>query len=343
MIRLLIDTCVWLDIAKDPELQPLLNVLDDLVQKQVISLIQPRIVLDEFQRNKKRVADDSCRSLSGVFKRVKDAVNKFGNPKNKHAILRHLNDVDHQIPLLGESVVESISKIERLMSASTILETSNDIKIRAAQRAIDRRAPFHRGKNEIGDAIILEIYADCLQSKDAKGVRFAFVTHNKDDFSDPFGDKRVPHPDISPLFSRIKSLYFISLKDALRRINPSLVAEIRAEDEWQQDPRKLSEIHGALSELLDKVWYGRHGALAHSVESGRVKIVETKEYPAGKYDAKLIRRDIWDGARKAAKRVEKKYGVETLGPWNDFEWGMLSGKLSALRWVLGDDWDMLDT
>jgi hypothetical protein len=52
---------------------------------------------------------------------------------------------------------------------------------------------------------------------------------------------------------------------------------------------------------------------------------------------------VWKRAEEAARRKEKQCGLEELGPWDDFEWGMINGKLSALRWVLGDDWDMLDT
>ena len=79
------------------------------------------------------------------------------------------------------------------------------------------------------------------------------------------------------------------------------------------------------------------------IEAGEIKIVEKEIYPLRDHRDRTIQRDIWDGALKSAAKVEKKYGLENLGPWNDFEWGMINGKLSALRWVLGDEWDMLDT
>jgi hypothetical protein len=42
-------------------------------------------------------------------------------------------------------------------------------------------------------------------------------------------------------------------------------------------------------------------------------------------------------------RAAIEYAKKNLGPWDDFEWGMINGKLSALRWVLGDERDVLDT
>lgn len=94
-----------------------------------------------------------------------------------------------------------------------------------------------------------------------------------------------------------------------------------------ETPRSEKEIINAIDELFDKIWYDRHQLLKARVMSKKENI-----------DPK-----IWEGALRSAQKVEKHYGKKALGPWKDFEWGMINGKLSALRWVLGDNWDMLDT
>ena len=342
MFNLLIDTCVWLDLAKDSQQQPVLSVLEELIRQDKVSLILPRTIVDEFARNKERVIEESCRSLSGVLKRVKDAVNKFGEGKAKQITLDQLNDVDHKIPILGEAAVESIGRIEKLFKGSTIIELSDDIKLRAVQRGIDEKAPFHRQRNGINDAILIELYSNFISDKNIRGTRFAFITHNTKDFSHLTADNRFPHPDITACFSKVKSLYFTNLAQALRRVQPALVSDLMLEQEWTEEPRRLTEILQAMDELCDKIWYDRHQMLRYQVETGKIKIVE-KENWSIKDNARTIQRGIWEGAKKAAKQKEKKYGTKNLGPWTKFEWGMLNGKLSALRWMLGDEWDMLDT
>jgi hypothetical protein len=144
-------------------------------------------------------------------------------------------------------------------------------------------------------------------------------------------------------FSRIRSLYFITLGEALRRVRPQQFADLMIEQEWVEEPRRLTEIVNVIGELIDKVWYNRHQVRREMIDDGKIKLVEKETFPIKDHASRPIQRDIWEGALKSAARVEKKYGLENLGPWDDFEWGMINGKLSALRWVLGDEWDMLDT
>ena len=104
-----------------------------------------------------------------------------------------------------------------------------------------------------------------------------------------------------------------------------MLAEYEWEHTYLEASRQLSEILDAEHRLFQQVWYNRHCNLRSKVENSAV--LDT----------------VWAVAARAAKETEDQVGAEHLGPWDDFEWGMINGKLSALRWVLGDEWDMLDT
>jgi hypothetical protein len=343
MFKILIDTCVWLDLAKDYQQQPILSALEELIHQGEIEIILPRTIIDGFERNKLRIIEESSRSLSGTLKRVKEVVEKFGDPRQKQIVLSQLNDVDQRLPTLGEVAIDTVSRIEKLFSNTPIIEISDSVKVRATQRAIEKRAPFHRQRNGIDDAILIEVYSDVVKAKATARSRFAFISHNTKDFSHPNASNKIAHPDIADCFSQIRSLYFITLSDALHRINPEQFDECMNELEWVEEPRRLSEILEAIDEFTTKVWYNRHQVLREQIEEGITKIVEKETFPIKDHKTRPIQRDIWEGALKAAAEVEKRLGLENLGPWSDFEWGMINGKLSALRWVLGDEWDMLDT
>ncbi len=344
MFNILIDTCVWLDLAKDPKQRAVLGVVEQMVREKLITLIVPRVVIDEFRRKRDRISKESAKSLSTHFKLVKEAVGRVGVHKKKtKVILSHLDDVDHMIPLVGGAASDVLDRIEKLLAATPGIEASESVKLRAADRAINRKAPFHHGKNSMADALIVETYSECVRNMAAAGVRFALVTHNKSDFSLENGNQKLPHADLASMFSRIKSLYFINLPEALRRVDPSFVTDVMVEYSLDQEPRGLQDILKAEDLLFHQVWYNRHWNMRAEIEAGKIKIVDKAIYPRKQGEPETITRGTLKVAIKAARRTERKYGKKNLGPWDDFEWGMINGKLSALRWILGDEWDMLDT
>lgn len=83
--------------------------------------------------------------------------------------------------------------------------------------------------------------------------------------------------------------------------------------------RSDDEILEAQNEFWEKVWWNRHMT---SVESGQA---------------------LPESAMRAAARIEAEYPAEEL-LLDDFGWGLLCGRLSALSWVTGSEWDeSLDT
>jgi hypothetical protein len=342
-LKLLLDTCVWLNLVKDYRHQPVISALEDLIAAGEIELLIPQVVLDEFARNKDRVAADAARSLKSHFSLVRDAVARFGDAAAKDATLKALDDVDHAAIIRGEAVNASIGRVEKLLASAPAIPTTDAVKVRVADRAIAKRAPYHQPKNSAGDAILIELYADQVSASRPAGTRLAFVTQNFQDFSEPAGDRQQPHPDLLPLFNSTGSVYSIDLIALIKEIDEDLLADHDLQFNGFFEPRRLSEIMEAEHLLFRQVWYNRHWNLRTEIERGEHHVVSEANYSRNPYRQDQTLDTVWAQALAAAKRTEDEVGIENLGPWSDFEWGMLNGKLSALRWVMGDEWDMLDT
>lgn len=116
-------------------------------------------------------------------------------------------------------------------------------------------------------------------------------------------------------------------KPAIEKLCRNKKSLLRKYDLLTESIRNVDEIIDAEAEFFDRIWYGRHQVLKYLIEEKKEK----------------VDKETWKRAQEAAKNIEKKYGKKNLGPYEDFDWGMINGKLSAIRWVLGDEWDFLDT
>lgn len=94
MFNVLIDTCVWLDVADKPQQTALIAPLEWLLAYGGINLLVPRIVLEEFKQNRGRIAEKSTKGLNTHLNLVKDAVRRStGDKRKKDRVIAYLGDL----------------------------------------------------------------------------------------------------------------------------------------------------------------------------------------------------------------------------------------------------------
>jgi hypothetical protein len=331
MLHLLVDTSTWLDLCKRRDGQRWIVALRALGNQGEVELLVPRLVIDEFERNRDRIKTSMTASVAQRFKLIKQDLDDYGGADQARA-LKIIGELAHHVPLIGAMTTRNFDEVLELLRAGRDIEPGDAEHRAVIERGLLKQAPFHRSRNSVADALLVELYATAIRGVDLEQEPHAFVTTNSDDFSAPNGDSRQPHPDLVGLFPPAGSAYGLGV-DGLNRILldhfGDELEELFAETVFEEEPRRLDEIVQAEQQLFDRIWY--HRSLQYEYE-----LQDAED------DAEVER--LLAIAGPARRRVEATYlEAGQLGPYTDFELGMLNGKLSALRWVLGSEWDFLDT
>lgn len=331
MLHLLVDTSTWIDLAKRRDGRRWITALSVLINDGEVELIAPTLVVDEFARNRGRIETSMTTSIADRFKFIRQDLDDYGGDDYQDH-LTVIEDLARDVPLIGAMTTRNFDEIFELLRTGHVIEPTGVHHRGVVDRGLAKQAPFHRSRNSIADALLIELYATSLASVDLRDQPHAFVTTNSNDFSLPQGDQRQPHPDIASLFSQSGSTYALGVDGLnavlLNHFGPE-IEELFAETYFVEEPRRLDEIVNAEKELFDRLWH--HRTLHH----------EYRLQDAGNQDELKRLQEV---AGPGRERIEKTYTTPgELGPYTDFELGMLNGKLSALRWVLGSEWDFLDT
>lgn len=332
MLHLFIDTSTLLDLSKHRDGQKWLVSMRVLENMDALELLVPEVIVDEFERNRDKVETSMTTTVAQRFKRMRQDLGDYGGA-DYEAALKVVEGLSHEVTLISAMTTRNFNDVLELIKGGRALTPSDVEHAKVVQRGLDKRAPFHRtGKNSVADALLIELYATAISTADLAAEPHAFITSNSDDFSLANGDQREPHADIADMFVHDGSTYGLGI-DGLSAIllahYGDEIKELVEHSVFLEEPRTLAEITTAEQEMFDRIWYHRSHQFSHPHEP-----------PA---DPETVSK-LQSMEQAARLKVENTYTQEgQLGPYTDFELGMLNGKLSALRWMLGSEWDFLDT
>lgn len=222
MHNLLLDACIWLDLAKSEEYEPIVAHLLALGGDKKIRIILPKLVRDEFDRNAPDLAKRESKQATSHIKGVRATVKRVVPAAQQSQFAEALDALEQHITAHGTNLSKSTEVIRELMGKDFVktIQDNTSHRLQAFERGLQKKAPF-RHKNSCADALILELFSEWVRSHSSETS--IFVTSNTSDFSSPINNQK-PHDDIAALFNESDHLFFINIGSAINHVQDNAIS-----------------------------------------------------------------------------------------------------------------------
>ncbi|NRT87284.1 PIN domain-containing protein [Clostridium beijerinckii] len=266
MKYLMVDTNIYIDMVvsrNGNHKADSFNQLMKLLEYNEVKLIVPKIVITEVFRHISNEIDKVGKSINEMKSKAKglywinhiDELERFN--RNLNPVRVGINSLAEEFDKNREKYKDEYKNLFNQLfnnNNSIILEETQDIIFKAAQRQVHKLRPYHYGgdsdKDCLADSIIIETLINIEEFIDINtDDKIYFISRNPADFSDD-KDKNLLHSDISVdleskgLLERFNySLLFTKtllgdFKDEIRSAGLTEQLELEAEYEWKEAIRE---------------------------------------------------------------------------------------------------------
>lgn len=252
MVYLCLDTCTWIYLANGFEPGKLIGYLEQQTFTKNIKLIVPKILLEEWDRNKgsaiKQTEYDfkkgvehlqqleyliSGDDLSESFYELLGTDEDQLELAEKRKLNNFFDSFKGKLDFFKKKVNDNLKSIDKLLKsdAAIYLEETDSIRLTALNMGLRKDPPF-QSKNSVADAIIFLQFIDYIKSNNI--LNSYFISWNKTDFC--INKSSSLHPNLNEMLLAAKAKFFPALSYAVHHIEADLltIKELKELERRQQ-------------------------------------------------------------------------------------------------------------
>lgn len=247
MTVLILDTCVWIDLAVSHH--SLITKIAQLVDTGKATIVVPEPVRTEWDRLKRKKVTE--RILRDAAEDRRSAMKFASLLDDEDDLSKRISAIDSETAA-SEVAADRINAIEELLNSGAQISVPDSAKFLAVDHALQKKAPF-RLKNGMADALIFFTTVDWVNSEAPNAA--VFVTHNTKDFSDEkrseddaYFTERLS-PDLQPFTNGNGLKYGVFVGRVLNEIEEATATEEEIEREEAVVQIRLGD--DALADMLE--------------------------------------------------------------------------------------------